>query len=111
MTVSTLITLFMVGMCLLFVVVTVLVVRALVRNPEPGGVQAIEGRVVEVAVDADGNHRASIDLADGTRQVFLVTESQAAVLGVGAAGTVHFAGDRLTGWVPQGTPIDRHQSE
>ena len=108
---STLISLFMWGMALLFVLVVVLVVRAVLRNPEPAGVQAIEGRVVDVTIDADGNHRASIDLVDGNRQVFLVTESQAAALAVGAVGTVHFAGDRLTGWVPQGTPIDRHTSE
>ena len=103
--------LFFVGMIILFVMVTFLVVRAIVKNPGSGGVQAIEGRVMELDIDENGTNRARLALSDGTQQVFTVTDSQAKVMTVGAIGTVHHTGDRLTGWVPQGAPIDQHRSE
>lgn len=112
---SSLLTIFMVGMALLFVVVTVLVVVAIIKGGKaeltPAGVESIPGRVVEVNVDGEGNHHATLELSSGINATFLVTESQASVMAPGAVGTAHFAGDRLTGWVADAKPIDRYRSE
>ena len=58
-------------------------------------------------------HWIAFRFSDGHQRELLATPSQADVIFRGQQGVVHFAGDRLTGWIPEldGGVQDLHSSE
>lgn len=81
----------------------------------PDAVQSALVSVVgvrEITVGDRTQHWVGLRFTDGHEREFLATASQARVIVRGRSGTAHFAGDRLTGWVPEiGGIQDSHRSE
>lgn len=69
--------------------------------------------VREVTAGGRPQHWVGVRFLDGSQRELLATASQARVIYRGQSGIVHYAGDRLTGWVPElkGGPQDSHHSD
>ncbi len=109
-------------MYLLLVVVglAVLAVVALVAKVADGNapseIESAHAQVLgvrEIAASGATQHWIAFRFSDGHQRELLATPSQADVIFRGQQGVVHFAGDRLTGWVPElgGGVQDLHSSE
>lgn len=101
---------------LLVLAVIVLVLRAAGNARNPVAVSAARAQVLGVREVTSGTgvqHWVAFRFADAHQRELMATPSQAAVIFRGQAGVVHFAGDRLTGWVPElgPGPQDSHRSE
>lgn len=86
------------------------------RAKGPGQVTSMPANVLgqrQVTVGGGVQHWVSFRLSNGHQVELQATPSQAYVTYPGQSGMVHFAGDRLTGWVPElaGGPKDTHSSE
>lgn len=86
------------------------------RGEAAGSILSAHAQVIakrEVTSDGGTQHWVEFRLADGNQRELLTTASQAEVIWRGQSGTVHWAGDRLTGWVPElgAAPRDVHRSE
>lgn len=86
------------------------------RNKGPGQITAMPGQVVgarEITAGGGVQHWITFRLSDGRELELQATPSQAYVVYNGQSGMVHYAGDKLTGWVPElaGGPKDSHSSE
>lgn len=98
--------------------IVALVVSGLRTSPAiraPGSVQAVRAQSLGVREITSGGAVqcwAGFRFADGHEREFLTTSAQAAVIVRGQWGTVHHAGDRLTGWVPEldSGPTDVYRS-
>lgn len=96
--------------------VVVVVGRATTRAAVPGEVTAARAQVLgvrEITQEGRTQHWVAFRFLDGHQRELLATPSQADVIFRGQSGTVHFAGDRLTGWVPElgGGVHDTHRSD
>ena len=67
----------------------------------------------EITAGGGVQHWVSFRLSDGREVELQATPSQAYVVYPGQDGTLHFAGERVTGWVPAlaGGPKDSHSSD
>ncbi|MDI9628001.1 MAG: hypothetical protein QM286_05590 [Acidobacteriota bacterium] len=102
-----------VGLAILGVVALVLRVA---DGNAPSEIESAHAQVLgvrEIAVSGATQHWVAFRFSDGHQRELLATPSQADVIFRGQQGVVHFAGDRLTGWVPKlgGGVQDLHSSE
>ena len=100
------------------VVVALVGVVLAVRNRNPGmphSVIAASAKVTDIRALGTGQSSQQLvtfELVDGRRLELLATLGLANQVRLGQHGTVHWAGDRVTGWVPElGGPQDSHRSE
>lgn len=88
------------------------------RRANPGQAYSVisaSGRIADIralGTGAGSQQLVIFELDDGRRLELLATNSLASSVLLGQHGTVHWAGDRVTGWVPElGGPRDSHRSE
>lgn len=91
-------------------------VRAVGSANSPAAVTASRAQVLgtrELTTGGATQHWISFRFPDGHQRELLATPSQADVIFRGQEGVVHFAGDRLTGWVPElgGEIRDTHRAD
>lgn len=106
------------GFVAVVIVGVVIAVLLIARSRGSAGPVAVQSALVsvvgvrEITVGDGVQHWVGLRFTDGYEREFLATASQAAVIVRGQTGTAHFAGDRLTGWVPEiGGLQDSHRSE
>lgn len=97
------------------VALVVSALRASATAGTPAAIRSSRARSLGVREITSGGrvqYWAGFRFADGHEREFLTTASQAAVIVRGQSGTVHYAGDRLTGWVPEldSGPTDIYRS-
>ena len=112
---------FMLLFALLALAVVVAIPVAIIlamRNRNPGmphSVIAASAKVTDIRALGTGQSSQQLvtfELVDGRRLELLATLGLANQVRLGQHGTVHWAGDRVTGWVPElGGPQDSHRSE
>ena len=101
------------------VALVILAVVALLMKMNPGApaeIVAARAQVLgvrELTTGGRAQHWVAFRFDDGHQRELLATPGQADVIFRGQQGVVHFAGDRLTGWVPElgGGIQDLHSSE
>lgn len=96
--------------------VAVLLVLTASRAKNPAQITSMPARVLgqrEITAGGGVQHWVSFRLSDGREVELQATPSQAYVVYPGQDGTLHFAGERVTGWVPAlaGGPKDSHSSD
>lgn len=101
---------------LLVVLVVVAAVAVIIVGSRRREVRSAAAQVLgvrELTAGGATQYWVNLRFADGHQRELLATESQAEVLFRGQSGTVHWVGDRLTGFVPQlsGGPQDKHRSD
>jgi len=69
--------------------------------------------VREISSGGGQQHWVKMQFGDGHQRELMATASQAEVMVRGQQGTVHWTGDRLTGWTPEvgRGPQDVYRSE
>lgn len=101
---ASLVLLVFVALIVAMVAVIVLFILSRKRMSAPISIQASHVQVIgvrEIPVGDRTQHWVELQFTDGHTREFLATPSQADVIFRGQSGQAHFAGDRLTGWVPE----------
>lgn len=86
------------------VILAVLVLLMKMNQGAPAEIGAAHAQVLgvrELTAGGRVQHWVAFRFNDGHQRELLATASQADVIFRGQQGMAHFAGDRLTGWVPE----------